>query len=223
MTQEGAPHRDIESLLERHFSGRRLEDLSEFELEKLLRIQKIEEGARRPPSLPSFPEDGLSARQALDSLKFRQAACKYLFPGPVTDSHPLYSALINGYYHATGFRVPVSPDSKTEHIPSNLWNVLRINDANQATSGELTYSGLTFYETKPEPKKTSSAEKECGKWLIEVMKSPRDKVKKALKEEAKKFSGLTGKAFERAHKEAKNKSTTHNSWGGRGPINSGLG
>ncbi len=110
--------------------------------------------------------------------------------------------------------MPVSPDSRTERIPSNLWNVLRIDpDANQATGGGLTYSALEFYETKPEPKHTVRAEVECGRWLAEKMQSPKETtVEKLFREAEQKFSGLSYRAFKRAVPRAKVANTTHPSW-----------
>ncbi len=48
-------YRDIEPLLKRHFSGRRLEDLSDIEVEVLLNLYRINEGARQPPKAAENP------------------------------------------------------------------------------------------------------------------------------------------------------------------------
>ncbi len=115
--------------------------------------------------------------------------------------------------------MPVRPDLRAKRIPPYLWKVLRIDaDANRATGDGLTYSGLTFYETKPEPKHTVRAEVECGRWLAEKMQSPKETtVEKLFREAEQKFSGLSHGAFKRAVAHAKVANTTHPSWRKSGP------
>ncbi len=74
------------------------------------------------------------------------------------------------------------------------------------------------FKSDREERKTIVAEKECGGWLIEIMKQPRSKLVPELQSEAdEKFHGLGTRAFQRALLRAKNTKTTDPTWRKSGP------
>ena len=169
-------------------------------------------------------DDGLTAREFLEQFVplYERAS---LFPGPQRPEwyrpHAL-KALRSGEWYATGFLLPLKPPGDLVRIEASLWPALdfHLYDGTVFGSG-IEYSGVRFFEHKPEPKKTIADESACLKHLVELMKNrkrlEKEKCRTAALEE---FKGLSGKGFDRAWIEAAAKPTTHPSWRKRGPVES---
>ena len=131
---------------------------------------------------------------------------------------PLYEALKDGAWYATGYLAPMTPKSRRERIESRLWGILRkVPEEESAKADELKYTRVRYFETERDAAYLD-ARAQCLRWLEEQMREPRSQNKDLYMDEAlAKFSGLTQSAFNKAWPEAKKK-LHHESWDRPGPY-----
>ena len=157
------------------------------------------------------------------------------FPGGLSpwndgsEDGALRHRLVNGDWHATGRRVrgQGKDPAKREVIPTDLWEVLRIDpDNDTAAGGGLEFVGTRFHPgapPQPPAKSTVKGRADCLDWLIEEFKTPKKRYKTDYEADALngRFPGLKERQFRELWRDAMNAPTTDSSWKKRGSLPGG--
>ena len=152
------------------------------------------------------------------------------FPGGLSpwndgsEDGALRHRLVNGDWHMSGYRVGKKPPTR-ENVRARYSEFLKIDpDNDTAAGGDFEFVGVKFHPApppQPPAKSIAKVRTECYKWLINLMKNPRDRHKDDIMDEALypgRFPRLTERQFLKAWSEAKAAPTTHESFDKPGPV-----